>query len=160
LIYPIVFPSHPVEAGESWRYQSEFLGGQGAEPEFTATLVAPGPGAGANTAQTQVRQDFKMMVSQDLNEEKEPVKAGETIYQTMRGRIDGEGRYRFDRARGLFTSGAVSLEARIDEEIVGKPKDPEAPRKVSSHVKAKVAVALEPSPAKGSASRQGAKKRP
>lgn len=161
LIYPVVFPQGPVDAGETWEYQSEFLGGQGAEPTFTATLLAPEGGQSARTQSiAQLRQNFKMAVRQDMNEEKEPVLAGGEVYQTMRGHVEGRGLYQFDRARGCFTSGEVNLEANIDEEIVGKPKDPCAPKKLSSRVKAKVTVTLETTPAKRKPARAGERSRP
>ncbi len=40
LLFPIVFQSTPVKTGDKWNFKSELLGGQGAAPVFTATLLA------------------------------------------------------------------------------------------------------------------------
>lgn len=152
LLFPIVFPDRPIREGETWAFKSELLGGEGAEPSFTATLLPHREPADAPTR--QLREEFSMGIDQRLGEDKKPVGRGKKVHMTRKGRIEGKGLFHFDSTQGCFMRGEIDLTANITETRVGKPIKKDEPKQVISKVRAKVLVELQPAttadaPAKG-----------
>lgn len=148
LLYPVVFPTTAVKPGESWDFKSQLLGGQGAEPKFTAKLL----GGAAQTLVNRISQKFVMNVNQSVDSEKKPVTDAALAHRTVTGKIEGSGEFRFDRAKGRMVSGVVDLNARISDDLVGKPMKEDEPKQVlstvSAHVKIDLQVAAAKPPAK------------
>jgi hypothetical protein len=137
LIYPITFPEAAIRPGEFFEYRGELLGGETAKPVFRAKLL---PGASGGTM--QFVQEFKLPVDQRLDEKKKPITGDGEVFRTRRGEITGSGTYRFDPAKGLFTSGQLEMRADIAEEAVKPPKDPEEPKSIVSKIVAKINIRL------------------
>jgi hypothetical protein len=161
LLFPIVFQERAVRPGDKWSYKSELLGGQGASPEFTATLLPAGSttkqriaggtkasAPGVSPASTRLQEDFQMGVDQKLDKDKKPLKEGDTLRYTRQGRIEGSGVFNFDRAKGRVQNGTVTIRANVKEDLVGAPDREDQPKQMVSKVDATVTVQLEPKPDK------------
>ncbi|MCC6730329.1 MAG: hypothetical protein IT208_13410 [Chthonomonadales bacterium] len=149
LLVPIVFPTEPVRPGDSWQFDSELLGGEGAPATFRATVLSPergkAPGAGARAP--RVREQFRMEVDQRLDVDRRPVAQDADPYRKRTGRIEGDGVFVFDRALGRLHTGRIRITADLLENLIGAPRTPEEPREVASRIDATVTVQLLP-PAK------------
>jgi hypothetical protein len=169
LLFPIVFQSKAVKQGESWRFKSELLGGEGAKPVFTATLLPSENGkSGAKPSKSspvpvtlaagelRLKEQFSMAVDQKVTADKEQALNPEEVHRTRKGNIEGSGEFAFDQARGRVTRGTVNISANIRDELVGMPEKPDEPKLLVSKVQAKVTVALQPAE-KASAQRADAK---
>src|SRR5207249_2369220 len=106
LIFPVVFHNRPVKPGDTWTYSSELLGGEGAKPQFTATVLKPDDEGGKNDV-TRIREVVSMIVDQRLDAEKHPVKEGGAVHKTRKGKIEGSGVLNFSREQGRFTRGVM-----------------------------------------------------
>jgi hypothetical protein len=144
LLFPIVFREKAVKPGDSWPFKSELLGGQGAEPKFTAQWLPESVGGGKPDV-AQISQQFTMGVDQKLDKDKKPIKDGAVIRYTRQGKISGTGLVNFDRARGLVETGTVTIKADVTEDQVGAPDKEDQPKRMVSKVEAKVRVQLESS---------------
>jgi hypothetical protein len=156
LLFPIVFPDHGIDPGESWPFKSEFLKGDSSDPDFTATLL-PRMKSDLNGEQTDLDHDaflapaknaprfaesFQYIVDQKLNNARKPAAGPDDLYMTRKGDISGHGVFAFDKSRGVFTRGVMLLTAKINSTIVGTPTTPEEPKEMDSRVKARVEIAL------------------
>ena len=166
LLFPIVFPRKAVREGETWKFNSELLGGPGSNPTFSATmlknngitkpskpakpkgkgktadngpLLPPGDGSGI-----RLQEDFKMAVNQRVTAEKKPATGPADTHRTRIGNIQGKGEFNFDREQGRMTLGVVNISANIIDDLVGKPLTADEPKHLVSKVDAKVTVELEP----------------
>lgn len=154
LIFPVVFESRPISAGETWTYKSELLGGQGSKPVFTATLMPAGDPA---SPIARLREKFSMAVDQKVDAEKNPVSGNKKPYRWRKGLIRGSGALEFDREAGHFTKSVVNLKANILDDLVGKPLSKEDPKRINSRVDATVTVELQrAAPAAGSSAKKAA----
>ena len=143
LLFPVVFQPRPVKAGDTWTYKSELLGGNGANPKFTATVLETTPADGKANV-TRLRENVEMKVDTKVNADKKPVTDDADAYKTRKGTIQGSGVLHFNRTSGRFTRSEVELNAKIQEDLVGTPKTPDEPKQVISTVSAKVVVQLMP----------------
>ena len=138
LLFPVVFRAAPVKAGDTWKFTSELLGGPGAQPSFTATVLPPDNGSPA----VKIKETFDMKVNQALDEKKRPVADGKSVHRRKQGAIQGTGTLSFDPSLGLFTKSVVDIKANINDTLVGKPTSMDEPKQILSKVDAKVTVEL------------------
>lgn len=168
LLFPIVFQTKPVKAGDTWNFKSELLGGEGTKPVFTATVLpveaemsplsndspakgVTGKSAPKNSSSVQsnsntarLREEFEMMVDQKLDADKKPVTGDKPVHRTRTGKINGTGTFLFDETHGRFTSGDVTIDANVREDLVGPPANEDEPKQLLSKINAKVKVELLP----------------
>jgi hypothetical protein len=162
LIFPIVFQPKPVREGDSWSFKSELLGGEGTKPSFTATVLRPDEDmpAGATRGKpsvkpvalpgkpalppnhVRIREDFEMAVDQKTDVDNKPAKDDKEAHRVKQGKIAGNGVFLFDRARGRFSQGMVSIKADVKDTLVGEPASEGEPKELVTHVDARVTVEL------------------
>jgi hypothetical protein len=182
LLFPIVFPTKAVKEGAVWKFKSELLGGDGANPRFTATLLKatapskppksggkakgkPKPADNSSAAfaagftGTRLQEDFQMAVNQKVTAEKKPATSDADTHRTRTGNIQGKGEFNFDREQGRMTRGVVTISANIKDDLVGKPLTDDEPKHLISKVDATVTVELEPAGAGGTASGEKAEEK-
>jgi hypothetical protein len=168
LLFPIVFQESAVKPGDRWSFKSELLGGQGAIPTFSASLLPAGSSSGAgdkapkapvakagkgaqaiagHADSSRLQEDFQMGVDQKLDKDKKPVKDGAAARYTRLGKIEGSGVFEFDRAKGRMDSGTVTIKANVNEDLVGEPDRADQPKRMVTRVEAKVRIQYEPAAA-------------
>ena len=140
LLFPVVFQAQAVKPGDSWSFSSELLGGPGARPKFTATVLT----ADGLAPALRIRETFDMAVDQSVDADKKPLAAGKTAHRRKHGRIEGVGTLSFDPAIGLFTKSVVDIKANIADTLVGSPLSKDEPKEILSKVNARVTVELKP----------------
>jgi hypothetical protein len=138
LLFPVVFQAGPVKVGDTWKFTSELLGGPGAQPSFTATVLPSDNGSAA----VKIKETFDMKVNQAIDEKKKPVTDGKMVHRRKQGAIQGTGTLSFDPGLGLFTKSVVDIKANINDTLVGKPTSMDEPKQILSKVDAKVTVEL------------------
>jgi hypothetical protein len=135
LIFPIVFQSRPVKAGDSWVFKSGLVSDEAARAKFTATVLPQ------QDSLNPIREDLTMSIDQKLDKDKKPVTSD--VYRTRKGKIEGSGVLNFDPAAGYFRSGAINLKVNIVEDLLIEPEKPETPKHVETKVDAKVTMELQ-----------------
>lgn len=139
LLFPVVFKAQPVKPGDRWTFTSELLGGQGAKPTFTATILPPAESG----ASVRIKEDFDMTVDHSVGPDQKPLKPGKSAHRRTQGKITGAGTLHFDPSIGLFTKSVVDIKANIVDNLVGKPQTKDEPSQILSKVVANVIVELQ-----------------
>ena len=143
LLFPVVFPTDPVKPGDTWPFKSELLGGQGAKPAFTATLLPPDQ-QNSDASLARIKTDFALNVDQNFDANHKPVADPSQAHRVTKGKITGGGVLTFDAAAGRFTKGQLNIKATISDDLTGQPQTPDEPKSIASKVDAVVTLELQP----------------